>query len=121
MGCKSSITKPHQNTLRYCKLVLLGLDNSGKTSILDIISNRKGDIIPSIGVSPTTLVYNDSCNLVVLDVPGSITQQWAKYIDKAEAIIFVIDCSDIKRIKCAKEELKKIDKLVDNVSEFVFS
>lgn len=108
-------------SLKYCKLVILGLDNAGKTTILDSISNRTGAQTPTIGVNPTTLVYNDSCKLVILDVPGSISQQSTMYTNKAEAIIFVIDCSDIKRIIMAKQKLHRIDKTVDYVRFRVFS
>ena len=103
MGCKSTTPRTTQVSLRYCKLVLLGLNNSGKTAILNTLSSKSTAESPSMGVCPTTLIYNDTCRIVVLDVPGSITQQWGLYTDKAEAIIFVIDCSDLKRINKAKE------------------
>ena len=47
-------------------------------------------------------------NFTLWDVSGQATQLWKHYFDKINAVIFVVDSSDLDRMSRAKEELHKI-------------
>lgn len=94
------------------RVVILGLDGSGKTSILN---SMKGLVtsstlpIPTIGFNVESLEYE---NLVITlwDVGGQhkFRNIWKHYYHNVQAVIFVIDSSDRLRFDEAKKELSKI-------------
>jgi small GTP-binding protein len=92
------------------KLLLVGLDNSGKTTILSRIINPdklNTDITPTIGFNKSTFT-RQGINFEVLDMSGEskyrgLWQSNASYTsNKIDGIIFVIDSSDKLRVKVAK-------------------
>ena len=92
------------------KILLVGLDNSGKTTILNnLIKNKQEDITPTAGINIEKFDLN-GIKYTAYDVSGM-----HKYCDLKEekyaevnAIIFVIDSNDIIRLKKAKTELKQL-------------
>ncbi|KAJ8902891.1 hypothetical protein NDN08_006211 [Rhodosorus marinus] len=95
---------------------MLGLDNAGKTSILCrlIRIDRLKDgahikTVPTIGFNVETLELNN-LQMQVWDLGGqsSIRPYWRSYYQKQEAIIFVVDSTDVDRLSIAKEELLSI-------------
>ncbi|KAG7880252.1 hypothetical protein KL905_002921 [Ogataea polymorpha] len=77
-------------------MVMLGLDNSGKT-------------MPTVGFNVETIRYR---NLVMntWDVGGQerIRALWRHYFSGTDALIFVIDSADRSRLEEAKKELYKV-------------
>ncbi|KAL9643802.1 hypothetical protein ABK040_013287 [Willaertia magna] len=103
MGSFSSKPKPK-------RVLLLGLDNSGKTSLLYSLSCGKfAQPIPTIGYNLEILVYKNY-ELNVFDVGGKqeIRSFWNVYYKGTDAVIFVIDGSDVSRFDEAKKELLKL-------------
>lgn len=98
------------------KILIMGLDNSGKTSIL--ISLRKdANILSYFSLRPTKGVAIEKFegqNIVCWDLGGQkkyreeYIKNLEKYVNKTDKIIFVIDVQDIKRYKLALEYLNKI-------------
>ena len=96
-----------------CKLLLIGLDNSGKTTILSRIMNPdegKSNITPTIGYKKEKFSRN-GITFEVLDMSGE-----SKYRDlwqsnaqqttnKIDGILFVADSSDKMRLNVARSEL----------------
>eukprot|EP00948_MAST-09A_sp_MAST-9A-sp1_P001315 g1315.t1 len=76
---------------KECRILILGLDNAGKTTILYKLQ-APGDImtIPTVGFEVEMLQYKN----IKLQV-------W----DLGDAIVFVVDSSDRDRIGVAKKEL----------------
>ncbi|KAJ8984746.1 hypothetical protein NQ317_005011 [Molorchus minor] len=89
------------------RLVMVGLDGAGKTTIL-----YKDEIvrtIPTVGFNVETVEYKNT-NFTVWDVGGQdkLRRLWRHYFQNTNGIIFVIDSCDRDRIQEAAYELKKI-------------
>lgn len=93
------------------RVVILGLDGSGKTSILSAMRGIQllTPPIPTIGFNVESLEYE---NLVVTlwDVGGQqkFRPLWKHYYHNAQAVIFVIDSNNRGRFEEAQNELSKI-------------
>lgn len=71
---------------------VLGLDNSGKTTILKKLSDEEIDhIMPTQGFNIKSLM-RDGFKLNVWDIGGqkSIRPFWRNYFDQADALVYVI-------------------------------
>ena len=95
---------------REARILMLGLDAAGKTTIL--FKLKLGEVvqsIPTIGFNVETVEFKN-CKFNVWDVGGQdkIRPMWKHYYSNAEGLIFVVDSSDRNRIGKAKEELKKM-------------
>ncbi|KAM7346620.1 ADP-ribosylation factor 4-like [Cochliomyia hominivorax] len=92
------------------RIVMLGLDGAGKTTILYKL--KLGDVvctIPTIGFNVETVEYKN-ISFTVWDIGGqkTIRSLWYHYFPNTSAVIFVVDSSDVARIETAKEELHEI-------------
>ncbi|KAJ7320401.1 hypothetical protein JRQ81_019912, partial [Phrynocephalus forsythii] len=90
-------------------VLCLGLDNSGKTTIINKLkpSNAQTqDIVPTIGFTIEKF-KTSSLSFTVFDMSGQgrYRNLWEHYYKDCQAIIFVIDSSDKLRMVVAKEEL----------------
>lgn len=107
-------------TNKNYRILMLGLDNAGKTTILYKL--KLGDVvttIPTIGFNVEMIEYKN-LRMTVWDIGGQdkIRNLWRHYYDNVNAIIFVLDASDKKRFEVAKDELHKIiheDQLKDAI------
>ncbi|XP_057293952.1 ADP-ribosylation factor-like protein 6 [Hydractinia symbiolongicarpus] len=94
---------------REASILCLGLDNSGKTTIINKLKPDKSqttDIVPTVGFT-VEKVQMPGLAFTVFDMSGQgkYRNLWEYYYKDAQAIIFVIDSSDKFRIVVAKEEL----------------
>ena len=92
------------------KILMLGLDNAGKTTILyQLKMGETVKTIPTIGFNVETLDYK-GLNFTVWDVGGQdkIRVLWKHYYQNTDGLIFVVDSNDQDRIEDAAEELKKM-------------
>ncbi|WVZ94281.1 hypothetical protein U9M48_040187 [Paspalum notatum var. saurae] len=95
---------------REARILVLGLDNAGKTTILYRL--QMGEVvstIPTIGFNVETVQYNN-IKFQVWDLGGqtSIRPYWRCYFPNTQAIIYVVDSSDTDRLVTAKEEFHAI-------------
>lgn len=95
---------------KQVRLLMVGLDAAGKTTILYKI--KLGEIvttIPTIGFNVETVEYKN-ISFTVWDVGGQdkIRLLWRHYYQNTSGIIFVIDSSDRDRIDEVKKELDKM-------------
>jgi len=95
------------NDEREVRILILGLDNAGKTTILYRL--QVGEVVlttPTIGFNVETIKYNN-VKLQVWDLGGqsSIRPYWRCYFANTDAIIYVVDSTDVKRLGISKEEL----------------
>ncbi|KAK1123518.1 hypothetical protein K0M31_008223 [Melipona bicolor] len=101
----------HIGTKIDMRVVILGLDGAGKTSILSAMRGitLSGPPIPTIGFNVESLEYK---NLVftLWDVGGQqkFRPLWKHYYHNTQAVIFVVDASDRSRFEEAQNELSKI-------------
>ena len=91
------------------RILILGLDNAGKTTILYRLQNDSEEniqTIPTIGFNVEVLQYKN-IKFQVWDLGGqtSIRPYWRCYYPNTDAIIFVVDSCDSERLGVAKQEL----------------
>ncbi|KAG0367901.1 hypothetical protein BGX24_003053 [Mortierella sp. AD032] len=97
--------QPH-NCQRDCKILMLGLDSSGKTAILYGLSTKSPvRLIPTIGFNVETLHTPQGERLTVWDISGRSRAHWGYYTHGNTALVFVVDSTDYARINDAKEAL----------------
>ena len=105
MGCCSKRTI---NSMP--RILMTGLDGAGKTTILyQLKMGEAVKTIPTIGFNVETLDYKGMA-ITVWDVGGQdkIRVLWKHYYRNTDAVIFVVDSSDIDRLEDAAYELQKI-------------
>ena len=93
------------------RMLLLGLDGAGKTSILYKVKlNENITTIPTIGFNVETVTPCKGISFTVWDVGGQykIRQLWRYYYDNSEGLIYVVDSTDSIRIEESAEELHGI-------------
>lgn len=97
----------HQRELR---VLLLGLDNAGKTTILKSLSKEGHEnISPTRGFNIKSL-KNKEWNLNVWDIGGQrkIRPYWRNYFENTDVLIYVVDSSDRTRFEETGEELNEL-------------
>ena len=98
------------NTLlgnKEVRVLILGLDNAGKTTILYKL--QMGEVVttvPTIGFNVETVQYKN-LRFQVWDLGGqtSIRPYWRCYYSNTDAIIYVVDSVDKERMGISKQEL----------------
>jgi len=91
------------------KILLLGLDAAGKTTML--YKMKLGEVvttIPTIGFNVETVQYKN-VSVITWDVGGrdKIRPLWRHYMADTAALIFMVDSNDRERISEAAEEIHK--------------
>jgi len=92
------------------RLLVLGLDNSGKTTILKKLSDEDiTHIMPTQGFNIKSLMH-EGFKLNVWDIGGqkSIRPYWRNYFDQTDALIYVIDSADKRRMEETGVELQQL-------------
>ncbi|KAA6412313.1 MAG: adp-ribosylation factor family [Lasallia pustulata] len=89
------------------RVLMLGLDNAGKTTIVKRIMNEDVNTVsPTLGFIIKTIDY-EGYKLNIWDVGGQKTLRsyWRNYFEKTDALIWVVDATDRLRIEHCREEL----------------
>jgi len=95
---------------KEARILVLGLDNSGKTTILKKLSDEDiQHIMPTQGFNIKSLMH-DGFKLNVWDIGGqkSIRPYWRNYFDQTDALIYVIDSADKRRMEETGVELSQL-------------
>jgi ADP-ribosylation factor-like protein 1 len=103
------------NGRKESRVLILGLDNAGKTTILHRInSNTVVSTVPTVGFEVETVQIN-SVKIQVWDLGGqtSIRPYWRCYYPNTHGIVYVVDCTDKERFPDAKHELSLLLKEED--------
>ncbi|XP_043219065.1 ADP-ribosylation factor-like protein 3 isoform X1 [Amphibalanus amphitrite] len=117
MGLLSLLRKLRPAQEREVRLLLLGLDNAGKTTLLKALASEDiTQITPTQGFNIKS-VLSDGFKLNVWDIGGQrkIRPYWRNYFDNTDVLIYVIDSADRKRFDETGQELAELlaeDKLV---------
>eukprot|EP01083_Nonionella_stella_P035469 96765_1 len=93
-----------------CRVVFVGLDNAGKSSILHCLSEGKASSNqrPTIGYQQAT-INRGKIELQIWDVGGDVKGRdlWRHYVKKAAAVVFIVDASDEYHLdQCGDESAK---------------
>lgn len=92
------------------RILVLGLDNAGKTTIVKKLCGQPIDEIePTLGFQIQTLNYKDyTLNLWDIGGQSSIRAYWRNYFEKTDGLIWVVDSCDSYRFDLVKKELEKL-------------
>ena len=89
-------------------VVMVGLDRSGKTSILYRSKLREHiNAVPTTAFNVETVRPSKGLKFKIWDVGGRDQNRplWKAYVRQTDAIIFVVDCANETRMEEAREEL----------------
>jgi len=110
---------------REMRVVMLGLDAAGKTTILyklhigEVLST-----VPTIGFNVEKVQYKNVL-FTVWDVGGQekLRPLWRHYFNNTDGLIYVVDCLDRERVNKAASEFRQIldDPLMRNSAILVFA
>jgi ADP-ribosylation factor protein 6 len=95
---------------REMRILMLGLDAAGKTTILYKLKlNQSVTTIPTVGFNVETVQYKN-VKFNVWDVGGQdkIRPLWRHYYTGTQGLVFVVDSQDRDRIGEAQQELHRI-------------
>ncbi|KAI8868785.1 putative ADP-ribosylation factor 6 [Ramicandelaber brevisporus] len=125
MGNAFSKVFPFLSSKHEARVLMLGLDAAGKTSILYRLKlGTNINTIPTVGFTVETIRYQ-KVDFLVWDVGGQdkIRPLWRHYFTGTQGLIFVVDSNDRERIIEAAEELRRIlsDEVMKNVMLLVFA
>ncbi|KAF9570978.1 hypothetical protein EC968_001119 [Mortierella alpina] len=101
----------------YLKILLLGMGRAGQTSILHYL--KHGSVVKdpehTIDYKVESLKY-DNLNLTVWDMCGRLatTPVWGHNADNCQAIILVVDASQLGEVLKAREDLKRLLQAMEN-------
>ena len=112
MGLKSSSLNGKSTK---ATVLFIGLDGSGKTTILKRLSKLKGassnvsHVAPTHGFSVIPIQYK-GFRINAVEVGGSKENRrcWSKYYRLAQGLVFVIDAADRKRVEEVGIELQNV-------------
>ena len=93
---------------KEAKVIMLGPDNAGKTTILNTLSSGNSyEVAPTHGFNVQALTSGD-LTMRIHDIGGqkSSWRLWPTFFDNAEIIIFVMDSSDRARLHEVAAALK---------------
>merc|ERR1711968_99462 len=105
-----SLLRKLKKTDTEVRILMLGLDNSGKTSILKRLSDEDiTHIMPTQGFNIKSLLH-EGFKLNVWDIGGqkTIRPYWKNYFENTDALIYVVDSSDRRRLEEASDELQEL-------------
>ena len=108
MGCNIKWGRNSSNDVSEIRFIMLGLDNSGKSSIMcRFKSIEPTAVTPTVGLSIEHITRNNT-PVTIWDVGGQATMLWKHYYQNTQAVIFVVDSADKSKMANAKSELFKL-------------
>eukprot|EP00250_Pteridium_aquilinum_P004149 c14379_g1_i1 orf=169-726(+) len=109
MGLLSIIRKVKKKE-KEMRILMVGLDNAGKTTIVKRINGEDtSGISPTLGFNIKTMQYK-SFRLNIWDVGGQKTLRsyWRNYYEQTDGLVWVVDSSDLRRLDDCKSELHNL-------------
>lgn len=95
---------------REMRVLILGLDNAGKSSVVkSFLGESIETISPTLGFNIQTLEF-DGYKLNCWDVGGqqSLRAYWRNYFEQTDALVWVVDSADRDRLDVCRAELQQL-------------
>ncbi|XP_062866708.1 ADP-ribosylation factor-like protein 13B isoform X4 [Trichomycterus rosablanca] len=95
---------------RKVTLVMVGLDNAGKTATVRGIQGESPlDVAPTVGFSKVDLKQG-KFEVTIFDLGGGkrIRGIWKNYYSEAYGVVFVVDSSDVQRIQETRDTMAEV-------------
>jgi len=93
-------------------LGFVGIDNAGKTTIIDIFAKQKlTKTIPTVGVNLEHVEFSEiAFDVNILDMGGqkNFRLLWVDYLNTVDIVLYVIDASDLERLDETLAEFKRM-------------
>uniref|UniRef100_A0A3P9Q7W3 ADP-ribosylation factor-like 2 n=1 Tax=Poecilia reticulata TaxID=8081 RepID=A0A3P9Q7W3_POERE len=102
MGLLTILKKMKQKE-REMRLLMLGLDNAGKTTIL---KKFNGEDVSTI--SPTLALFNLGLNIWDVGGQKSLRSYWRNYFESTDGLVWVVDSADRLRLEDCRQELSAL-------------
>ncbi|XP_071899229.1 ADP-ribosylation factor-like protein 13A [Anas platyrhynchos] len=99
-----------QEPIRKVTLLVVGLDNAGKSSvIMDIARAMACEVLPTTQPGQICLRV-DRFEVTLVDLPGAqrFRSAWRSHYSTAHGLLFVLDSSDLARMEEARKALSRI-------------
>mmetsp|Transcript_7485 Transcript_7485/g.7712 ORF Transcript_7485/g.7712 Transcript_7485/m.7712 type:complete len:178 (-) Transcript_7485:80-613(-) len=97
--------------MKNMEVVIVGIENSGKSTLLHVLSGGQTPIhtAPTIGVNIKE-VRNGGVAMKCWDLGGQsqYREEWSRYTQGCDTIVFVVDSSNINQLPDAKTELHRL-------------
>lgn len=109
MGLLTILKKVKQKE-KEMRLLILGLDNAGKTTIVKKFNGEDTSTIsPTLGFNIKTLEYR-GFKLNIWDIGGqkTIRSYWRNYFEQTDGLIWVVDSADRRRMLDCYQELQTL-------------
>jgi len=87
-------------------IIVIGLQNSGKTSIITTLHPDKGEAVPTVGFSVDKFSLH-ATKLTVMDMSGQSKYHslWECYFKDVQGVVFVVDSADPSQLPEAQRVL----------------
>lgn len=117
MGLLEMLSKALGFSRREARILVVGLDNSGKTTLVHQLNPKKAgtaaDVVPTVGFQQEEFMRNN-VNFTIFDMSGQgkYRSLWEQYYKDVEAVIYVLDryCSTYSQCRIAISYLLWINK-----------
>ncbi|KAE9542588.1 hypothetical protein AGLY_002499 [Aphis glycines] len=103
--CIDDCANADQRQRRKITVLLVGLDNAGKTcTVKSIMKEKQKNILSTVGFSSSKCNYRDNA-ITIYDLGGhkQIRDIWKQYFADVHGVIFVVDSADLSRLNECKE------------------
>ncbi|KAL5012950.1 hypothetical protein ScPMuIL_011501 [Solemya velum] len=110
MGLLALLRKLKSTQEKDLRILLLGLDNAGKTTLLKFLASEEiTNVAPTQGFNIKT-VQSAGFRLNVWDIGGQrkIRPYWKNYFENTDILLYVIDSADRKRFEETGMELQEL-------------
>ncbi|KAH8985878.1 GTP-binding protein [Lactarius akahatsu] len=105
-----TIIRKNRRREKEMRVLFLGLDNAGKTTILKKLNGEDiTGVSPTLGFNIKTFVHGHY-TLNIWDVGGQRTLRpyWRNYFEQTDALVWVVDSGDRLRMSDCKQELHSL-------------
>ena len=93
------------------EVALVGLENSGKTTLAEFLCTGSKGIasFPTVGLN-VKMMKKQGVSIKMWDMSGQerFRREWPRYVDGTNCIVFCVDSSEINRITTARDELHRL-------------